>query len=159
MLLICIETWQARVNLVCHGGTHRSVATAFVLMLMAYPRPRFFPHTDRVLEAARTYYWLTPLPPTPYQRPEVSWCGVTARTMRNGGRFRRPMKSRWLVLFQQFPGPTHHPPLQCVWSVTQLWSSCEPDFLIDSVGLIHGSRRVAGARRPIVWYACIATLS
>ena len=44
-----------QVNLVCHGGTHRSVATAFVLMLMAYPRARFFPHTPRVLQAARTY--------------------------------------------------------------------------------------------------------
>ena len=52
-IVIAIETFSMdKVNLVCAGGTHRSVAMASVLMLTAYPQAVFFPHTERVRVAA-----------------------------------------------------------------------------------------------------------
>ena len=53
-ILIAVETSSMEcIYLKCDGGTHRSVATAFFLMLTAYPKAQFTPHTDRVLWAAQ----------------------------------------------------------------------------------------------------------
>ena len=53
-IVIAVESRALeRVNLTCRGGTHRSVAMAFTLMLTTYPRAQFFPHTERVEAAAR----------------------------------------------------------------------------------------------------------
>ena len=52
-IIIAIEGLSLdHINLVCAGGTHRSVATAYALMLLVYPNARFYPHTERVRQAA-----------------------------------------------------------------------------------------------------------
>ena len=45
----------SEVNLICVGATHRSVATAFVLMMVVYHKALFVPHSHRV-ERDATYY-------------------------------------------------------------------------------------------------------
>ena len=41
------------ITIVCPGARHRSVATAFALMLLAYPRALFVPYNEVVLPVAR----------------------------------------------------------------------------------------------------------
>jgi len=52
--VICVFTYNLQeLAFVCQGGTHRSLAVAFLLAVLAYPAAEICVHTTRTIEAMR----------------------------------------------------------------------------------------------------------